>query len=56
MTLRELIAALLESGIDIDTKISVALSDHEGEGEWRYISLTNNIVNYDDGTCAIIGE
>lgn len=54
MTLRELIAALLESGIDIDTKISVALSDHEGE--WRYISLTNNIVNYDDGTCAIIGE
>jgi hypothetical protein len=55
MTVRELITALLESGIDIDTTISVAISEDD-KGEWRYISLTNNVVNYDDGTCAIIGK
>lgn len=53
MTIRNLITALLESGIDIDTEISVTVSE---DGEWRYISLTNNVVDYDDGTCAIVGN
>jgi hypothetical protein len=55
MTLRDLMRMILESGIDIDTTISVAISEDD-KGEWRYISLTNNVVNYDDGTCAIIGK
>lgn len=53
MTIRNLIAALLESGIDIDAEISITVED---SGEWRYISPTNNVVDYDDGTCAIVGN
>ena len=52
MTIRELMKALIESGIDIDAKISVAVP--LTEGEWEYIGLTRNIVDYGDGTCAII--
>ena len=52
MTIRNLITELLNTGIDLDSEISIAVD----EGDWRYISLTNNIVNYDDGTCAIVGE
>lgn len=52
MTVRELVVALVESGIDINSEISVAVP--LTEGEWEYISLTKNIVDYGDGTCAII--
>lgn len=52
MTVRQLITDLIESGIDLDAEISIAVED----SEWRYISLTNNIVNYDDGTSAIVGN
>lgn len=53
MTVRQMITALLESGIDIDAEISVTVSE---DSEWRYISLTNNIVDYGDNTCAIVGK
>lgn len=52
MTIRNLITTLLESGIDIDAEISVTVD----EGDWRYISLTNNVVDYGDNTCAIVGK
>lgn len=52
MTVRQMITALLESGIDLDAEISIAVD----EGDWRYISLTNNIVDYGDNTCAIVGN
>ena len=54
MTVRQMITALLESGIALDSEISVTVS--EDSGEWRYISLTNNIVDYGDNTCAIVGK
>ena len=55
MTIRELMTALIESGIDIDSEVSVAVP-LTTDGEWEYISLTKNIVNYGDGTCAIISK
>jgi hypothetical protein len=52
MTVKDLMIALIESGIDLNSKISIAVP--LTEGEWEYIELTKDIVDYGDGTCAII--
>jgi hypothetical protein len=53
MTIRELIRLLVDSEIDLDTEIDFCII--ENEENYKYYVI-NDIVDYNDGTCAIIGK
>lgn len=55
MTVKDLMIALIESGIDLNAEISVAVPNNT-VGGWKYIPLTKNIADYGDGTCAILSK
>ena len=54
MTLRDLMRMILESEIDLDTEINFCII--KNEVEYEYYTFSDNIVDYNDGTCAIIGK
>lgn len=52
MTVGDLFRTLIDSGISLDTEIKVVTKN--AETAYEYSDLTTTVVDYEDGTAAII--